>query len=194
LAGRERRIGFRADRADRDARGVLRLTDYKTGRPVHDAKGDAPRLAKFEKEVSAGRYLQAPVYWLAARALAEAAEGRFLFLRDDTPPEARVFAVDRTCEGVASAFLQAAGVVLDAWDRGALLPRLVESSKDQEPRSCTWCEVSAACVRGESAQRRRLRDWAARAARDPRSLGPAERALLALHQLGAASASIEEGP
>ena len=198
LAGRERRIGFRADRADRDERGVLRLTDYKTGRALHDAKGDAPRLARFEKEVRAGRYLQAPVYWLAACALAEDAEGRFLFLREDTRPEARVFAVDRTSEAVANAFLETARVALDAWDRGALLPRLVDPSRDEEPRSCTWCEVSVACVRGETAQRRRLRDWAARAARDPGSLGPAERALFALHQLGVATAgppsAIEEEP
>ena len=89
-------------------------------------------------------------------------------------------------------------MVLEAWDRGALLPRLLEPSGDKEPRACEWCEVSAACVRGESAHRRRLREWATRASSGVDSLAPAERALLALYLLGgnpvAAAGGAEEEP
>ena len=189
-AGRERRIRFRADRADCDAAGTLRLTDYKTGKAIgasrEPAKAPAKRTEHFLADVRRGKSLQAPAYWLAARALAPAAEGRFLFLREDTPDYARVFRVDASTPAIASAFEVTARVVLEAWDRGALGPRLVDA-KGEEPSSCSWCEVSAACLRGESGHRARLREWVGRAAGEGEAppATPAERALLALHRLGA---------
>jgi len=183
-ADRERRLHFRADRADLDARGVLRLTDYKTGAPISRAVRLEKRAEAFEKKVASGSFLQAPMYWLAASELAPIAEGRFLFLGDGLADDARVLRVGASEGGIAASFEAAARVVLEAWDRGALGPRLAGRSGD-EPSACRWCEVSAACLRGESVHRARLRDWERAAAAGEIPLAtPAERALLALQRIG----------
>jgi RecB family exonuclease len=181
VEGRPRRIGFRADRADRLEGGVLRLTDYKTGKPVSEAKREQTRRRHFEAAVAeARRVLQAPAYWLGAHALAERARGRLLYLRDGLDDACREVEVDDADGAIVTAFESVARTVLAAWDAGTLFPRLV-GPNGEEPQTCRWCDVSAACLRGESGHGLRLRDWAARsdAARDR-----SDAALLALQRLG----------
>ena len=196
-AGRARRVGFWADRVDAAGDGGLSLTDYKTGRPIagpsggEPAKTDERRRAHLLAAVRSGSALQAPAYWLAARQLdpERPAEGRFLFLRDGIPDAARSLRVDARSEGIESAFGDAVRAVLGALDRGTLFPRLVDA-RDDEPPACQWCEVAAACLRGESGPRARLRDWSDRA---PVGEEPADAALRALLVLGRTSAAPSPG-
>ena len=157
--GHPRRIGFRVDRADFDG-ATLRLTDYKTGRiPSTAATGDK-RAEHFVADVRRGASLQGVAYAIGARALAARAEGRLLFLQAgiDAPLRERVAKADDTA--LVDAFAASARAVLAAYDLGAHLPRLIEPASGEEPDGCAWCEVRAACLRGESGPRRRLREWA----------------------------------
>ena len=51
-------------------------------------------------------------------------------------------------------------ILLRAFRAGAFGPRL-EDASGNEPRQCDWCEVSSACVRGDSGARHRLARWLA---------------------------------
>ncbi len=165
-AGRERTLHFRADRVDRlpDRRTpTLRLTDYKTGRPLSRAVRADTRSDHLLREVQAGRRLQAVAYALAAsgpRPWDPAAQGRYLFLARGVAPEHREAAVWSGAVPFADAFARAVATALDAWDRGAFFPRLVEPDADREPRRCAWCPVHEACLRGDSGARQRLAAWA----------------------------------
>lgn len=187
-AGRLRRIGFVADRADRD-RDRLLVTDYKSGRPraatgrelaaghdpgkLHDELVDAVR---------SGRLLQAVAYTVGGRRMAPElrVEARYLHLVEEAP----VLAVADGARGaeLADAFHETVRTVLDAADRGWLPPRL--DGEASEP-PCAWCEVKAACLQGESGPRARLRAWIAAAAEHPASLDAEERALLRILRLQA---------
>jgi RecB family exonuclease len=190
-AGRERRVGFRADRVDQVPDGGLRLTDYKAGRPP--GRGRAPASAASTRQqhlldaVRSGRLLQAPAYWLAARQLAPGTEceGRFVFLREGLEPGVRVFCADASS---AAAFEHTTRVLFDALDHGVQPPRL-DVGEEEPP--CSWCEVSTACLRGESGARMRLRAWIEAAAARAADLPPAERALLAVLRLRDAGARRE---
>ena len=157
-AGREREIGFRADRVDR-VLGRLILTDYKTGRPFADQKGAAARDNAFLREIAGGRALQALVY---ARAGGKDAVGRYLFLKEGLHDDARILAAADQAPFTA-AFDAALCTLLEVWDRGAFVPRLRRADRDEEPGACRFCEVKDACLRGDSGARRRLERWLERA-------------------------------
>ena len=165
--GAERALHFRADRVDRmvDRRFQgLRLTDYKTGRPISQAVRQKTRDEHFLAQVEAGGRLQAVAYALATGGplpSMHAGQGRYVFLRPELPPEQRESGVWGSHVPFVDAFTAAVRAALGAWDRGAFFPRLVEPDRDQEPRRCGWCPVHEACVRGDSGARRRLADWAA---------------------------------
>jgi hypothetical protein len=162
-AGRDRRLRFRADRADgatdaaQEGEGGYRLTDYKTGRPLSDAKRDATRREHHLREVGRGTKLQATAYALAAAYASGHGAGRYLYLK----PDARhaEFAVDAGDAAFAAAFSDAVATALAAWDAGAFFPRLEHADREQEPSRCQWCEVSEACLRLDSGARLRLRRW-----------------------------------
>jgi len=177
--GVERGLRFRADRAER-LDGRLVLTDYKTGKPVADGKQQETRRRQLETAVRGGRALQAVAYALGAGA--EPARGRYIYLRPDLDEELRVLAADGDDAPLREAFAGAVAAILDAWDLGALFPRLEVPGGGEEPPTCRWCEVREACVRGDSAARRRLARWAADGGGTPT---PAEAALAALWRLGA---------
>ncbi|HSJ98507.1 MAG TPA: PD-(D/E)XK nuclease family protein, partial [Myxococcota bacterium] len=185
VAGRRRRIGCRADRVDLKG-DALSVTDYKSGKPVVDQTKPDGRHRAFLRAVREGRLLQAAAYRIAARALApeRAVAGRYLYLREDAEPRARVLAVgdDPYGDGIADAFHETARALLDAADHGFLVPRL-DTGEGQPP--CAWCEVQAACLQGESGPRARLAAWAERA-RERRAAGalePADGALLRIVRL-----------
>jgi hypothetical protein len=190
--GLPRRLRFRADREDVIG-GQRRFTDYKTGKPLSEARDARKRRRQLLGEIRAGKRLQVAAYLLAAGG--ERALGRYLFLRPDLPREAREVAVEAGDREARAAFAAAVRAVLAAWDTGSFFPRLVDPAGRQEPPRCSLCAVAEACLRGDSGARRRLHQWAARAATaaapEPAAT-PAERAaeaaLLAVWELAAAAA------
>jgi ATP-dependent helicase/nuclease subunit B len=186
-AGCRREIRFRADRADvRD--GTLRLTDYKTGAPLSRAAKPARRAEHLRKSTALGTALQATAYLLAAQQLAgsERVEGRLLFLAPDLPDELRELRAMPGDLALEEAFGRAARGALTAAELGTCFPRLVEVATDEEPAACRFCEVSDACLRGDSGHRMRLRAWVVRetARGDAAARSPLEQAFLELYQLG----------
>jgi hypothetical protein len=181
-AGRARAIRFRADRVDaRD--GGVRVTDYKTGKPVSLAKTSRTRDGHFLAEVAAGKRLQAVAYVRGALAAGAAdAEGRYLFVKPDLDAAVRSTSVRSADAAVTAAFDGVVHAVLQAWDTGSFFPRLVEPHNDVEPQRCGFCDVAPACLRRDSGARARLREWTAGA--PAVATAAAERALLALWNLG----------
>ncbi len=183
--GTARRIAFRADRVDLSPDGALRITDYKAGKPISTAKQDNTRKRHLLGAIRRGEKLQAVVYHAAGRALAPGrpVEGRYLFLHEDVPDPARVLGVSDDAYGAdfVDALYEAAGKLFAAVDQGAFVPRL-ETPEGSAP--CQYCEVSAACLRGDHAHRARLAAWTETvAASAPDRLLPAERAALAVLRL-----------
>jgi len=155
---RRRRIAFRADRVDRQA-GNLTLVDYKTGRPLLDQKTPDGRRRAILRAVESGRGLQAVVYALAAGQTGD--EGRFTFLtpKVDSAEEARWVTVGSDDETIRRAFEESVSTVLRAFDKGLFFPRLEVPSRPHEPApACSWCTVAEACLKQDSAARRRLRE------------------------------------
>lgn len=195
-SGRTHQVGFRADRVDSSAQselgdpsqradgGARRWTDYKTGRPLSEAKGEAKRAEHFLAKVRAGTHLQAVAYLRAAPEAPTDAVGRYLFLRPDLASDAlREVAVRRDDAPFQEAFTHAAATLLESWETGSLFPRLVEIGGRKEPPRCGRCQVAEACLRGDSGARRRLYDWTIGAG--ARTAGGAEAALLRTWRLAA---------
>ncbi|MCK6504202.1 PD-(D/E)XK nuclease family protein [Myxococcota bacterium] len=184
-----RSVSFRADRVDRWQDG-LRLTDFKTGRPISTLKKPELRRRDLIKAVSGGTKLQAALY---ARAREGTSHGRYLFVRadPDLPPDSPARDVlvppqpsDR--DELDRALDHAAGTVIAAWLEGALPPRLV--GPDQKtPAACAGCAVRQACLQGDSTARLRQLWWATEA---PAGTGVEARAR-ALWSLGTAPSGNE---
>jgi RecB family exonuclease len=170
--GETRTLRFRADRVDRVG-GRLRITDYKTGKTKIKKKDDAATLLESAAD---RRLLQAAVY----AASADAAEGRYLFLRpdDDGPREGRVVV---GAEGLPQRLEEALAAVFGAYEEGALIPRLRMAREDKETSECRRCDVKEACLRGDSGARGRLSRFMD--GRDPEQGSRALRAATALWQL-----------
>jgi hypothetical protein len=183
-SGRDRTLSFRADRIERLA-GRERLTDFKTGKPISGAKGADTRREHFLAAVASGRTLQPLAY---ARSAGGDGEGRLLFLGPDVADDAAEYAAPRGDAALGEVFDAALRGLFDAWDAGSFFPRLLGDDLEEEPRACQYCDVAAACLRGDTGSRRRLAGWlAAGERRDGPRLEDAERALLNLFRLGAGS-------
>jgi RecB family exonuclease len=171
---------FRADRVDRGPDG-LRLVDYKTGKLPKGVTRASHWPSALGRALEGGMLLQAPAYARADGV--EVAEGSYLFAHPDVDPEAARFGVKPGDAAVASRFEQSVGSLLRAFRAGAFAPRL-EDASGNEPRQCDWCEVSSACVRGDSGARHRLARWLAATRADEAAGSEAEAALagvLGLH-------------
>ena len=117
--GREREIRFRADRVDVIDDSV-RLTDYKTGKPVSQAKTVKTRQAHFLSDVESGKRLQAVAYVLGAHAAgAVSAEGQYLFLTPNLGDAVRRVGIRAADVAALAAFDKTARTVLQAWDTGS---------------------------------------------------------------------------
>jgi hypothetical protein len=182
--GREIRLRFVADAIERDADGALVVTDYKTGKPLSKVGDRDKRERDFLKQVRAGTMLQAVAYALAAADGAAApTTGRYLYL-DEAGGEPASFAVRSDAAPFVAAFGDATRGILDAVASGSFTPRLVDG-EGEEPGACSRCRVAETCLRGDSGARGRLDAWLrARAAGPVADDAPAERALLALWNLG----------
>ncbi|HVH05763.1 MAG TPA: PD-(D/E)XK nuclease family protein [Myxococcota bacterium] len=182
LAG-GRSLSFRADRVDRLG-GALRLTDYKTGKTFTDAGNLPQRQAMLAKQVALGTLLQGVAY-ARVEGAAEPALGRYLFVRPDLDAKAAEITVDAAAEPARARFDAAARALADAYERGSFGPRLLDANLADERKLCDLCELSAACVQGESGARRRLLRWIeARSADAAPSGDAAGDALLAVMRLG----------
>lgn len=177
-AGRPREVRFRADRVDLLDGGAVRRTDYKTGRPISEAKTPAKRRQHFLQKVRAGSHLQGVAYRLAG----DNAAGRYLYLKPDV--EEREFQAGPLDLELADAFAASVRAVLGVWDAGTFFPRIVDPAGQKEPGRCNHCEVAEACLRGDSGARLRLFEWSERR----EELQPAEMALLDVWRLAAKAA------
>ncbi|MEL6341620.1 MAG: PD-(D/E)XK nuclease family protein [Myxococcota bacterium] len=152
-----RPVYFKADRADLEG-GRLRLTDYKTGRPIHTGKMPETRLRNFLKQVRSGKRLQASTYTLAQVDGLPERVGRFLFLN----PESEEYARDFSVEGGDRDFMDATGeafsAVIAAWDQGVFFPRVVDPGGLRQGDACKSCDARQACRLGDSGFRQRTVD------------------------------------
>ena len=181
-------LRFRADRVDLQG-GALRLTDYKSGRPLTDVKTEARRATKLLEAIASGANLQAAVY---AASGAATTVGRYVYLTADSDPAERVFEVAGSDPDARAALGDALQRLLRGWQQGALFPRLIQPDGRRAPRLCELCEVKQACVRGDSGLRDRLQVWVQHALKQ-RAGGqgtgsPSEDALLDVWTLGGADA------
>ncbi len=160
------RLAFRADRLDVRG-GTLELVDYKTGKPLSEAKGEDTRRRHLRAKVSRGRVLQAAAYACAAGA--EAARGRYLYLKpdDEWTDEVRVLEVESGDDEVQRALATAIDAISAARSLGVVFPR-VEEADGRPAEHCRSCPVAEACRRDDSGFRRGLVAWmsAADGARD----------------------------
>jgi RecB family exonuclease len=142
-------IHFKADRVD-SSEGLLRLVDYKTGKPIshRDARAELVRRA------ARGRSLQAAAY-----AFATGGEGRLLYLR--TSQDAGGVASLRADDAEArAAFDDTVARLLAAFEAGSFFPRLAKPDEPGAPTACTrFCEVREACLQGDAGARRRIFQW-----------------------------------
>lgn len=174
--GKPRTIPFVADRLDASGK----VTEYKTGRPISDAVKEQTRHKHLAGKVARGERLQAIAYALA-RGKPEA-EGRFFFVGPSIETELREYPVAAADSSMAASLDRVLRATLEAWDRGSLLPRLVEPNKNVEPSRCRFCEVSAACSRRDSGLRGRMQKMVEQWSEVPTASG-VERAWLALWRL-----------
>jgi hypothetical protein len=197
VADGERRhtLFFRADLVER-AGDIVRLSDYKTGKPVSDGKKAATRAGHFLRAVAQGRLLQAVAYALASGG--ERDIGRYLFLGRDLRPELAEVAFDPGAPQGAmfeAAFRDAVSTLGCSWDAGVFPPRLTEVATDKSAASCTWCELSSACLQGDTGMRKRQRDWAdrARISREEGTLSEVEARYLEVWELPTADGAADQG-
>ena len=171
-----RTIEFRADRVDRHE-GDLRFTDYKTGKPFTEVLRLQTRAQHLLDNVARGKNLQAAAY-AAVAGTDDRVQGRFLYLRPDVElHEIRAFS---GTEDLRAALDGTVRTVLHGLEAGVFFPRLVKPDDDEEPSACATCEVSEACIRGETTDRIRLRDWAREQGRPGALTEGADDAMMAL--------------
>jgi hypothetical protein len=152
----EYRVTFRADRIDR--KSGLTLTDYKTGSTAFGRQQAKLTPGLLAKAVATGDALQAPAYAWAAGGSED--RGRYLFLHPQFESgRTRELTVPAADERLRAAFSRALAATLEAWRHGTFFPRLEEAERAREPRACQLCDVSEACLRGDSGARGRLRSW-----------------------------------
>jgi len=144
-----RRVSFRVDRLDRDARGLV-FTDYKTGK--------ARTSGKWRRELAQGLMLQ-----VAAYALSETgARGRYLYLNPDQGDDEVSEVVCEADGDAEQALTEAVAAATGALEQGALFPRVEGDNPNVMPEWCRSCSVQEACLRGDLGQRRRLVRWSRR--------------------------------
>jgi hypothetical protein len=162
-----REIGFRVDRVDVVGEGeeaTLRLTDYKTGKPLSEAVREVTRRNHFLAAVGMGQNLQAPVYAAGAPG-----EGRFVYLLPDLEEPLFVQSTDADDVEMNDGLALSLEATLGAWEAGAFPPRLLDAKLEKESKVCGSCEVAPACLRQDSGVRRRLERWLRAAGERPPS-------------------------
>jgi hypothetical protein len=176
-----RSVRFRVDRFEPgDSAGAFVLTDYKSGKPLTEAKKAATRDKDLARHVAEGRTLQLAAYALARLEGGQRLVGRLLFARPDLEDAHREVLAEATTLALAGAPWEA---IFRARDLGAFPPRLVGSDLRTTFEGCKQCEVRIACVQGDSGARLRFERWAAGGAEAPPDRTDAERAARVLFEL-----------
>jgi len=182
--GRTRSIRFKADRVDATEHG-LRLTDYKTGKPVSEGINEVTRSRNLFHQVTTGERLQAVAYALGAGGASD--DGRYLFLKPDIPEVSRQVTVRSSDAPLAERFHRAVRTVLAAWDAGSFFPRFAEPNGRKPFEGCAYCAVAEACLRNDATYRTRLLRWLddnqTTCGHDDRPTSAQQRALLGLWRL-----------
>ncbi len=174
----ERRLHFRADRADGTDEGLI-LTDYKSGRAPEKDKGEEKQREKLARHIASGERIQAAVY---ARACG-VASGRYLFAGEDREGANPERIVDLAQDDLSASLDRALEDLVAARDAGAFVPRLLAQDRSKTYEKCKRCEVAEACLHHDSSAHRRLRDWIARCEElepDEADLSQVERAAIGL--------------
>jgi RecB family exonuclease len=172
-SGRE--LHFRADRVDVADVGLL-LVDYKTGAPIHKSRKPDTQRGHLLAQIAQGRRLQGPAY---ARA---GGGGRYLFAKPELEDEAARVTIDHGDAEADEAFEAAASELLTAFEGGAFPPRLLGESRSGKGPGCERCDVSDACLFGETGHAQHLAAWLTQHEPAPERLPPAPRAAFALLQ------------
>ncbi len=157
----------RADRVDQIGDRLV-LTDYKTGKPISDAKRETKRRDHLLAAIGEGKRLQVVAY---ARAARSAAAGRYLFLSPGVEDALVDVRVESDASAEVAAFEAAAQRAIRAWRSGELTPLLVADDAESEGETCKYCEVSEACWKDDPGAKRRLAAWR-EAQRAPRANQP----------------------
>jgi hypothetical protein len=148
-------LSFRADLAQRRQK-ELRLIDFKTSAPFIDVKRDEARRRHLLAALRSGTRLQGISYALGVeRTQGGVGQGSYLHLRPDAKTSSRWIDFRGDDFELVDALRRVVAVLQYARTRGTFFPRLSEPSKREEPRRCEYCEVSLACVRGDSQSHRR---------------------------------------
>lgn len=179
--GRSLRLSARVDRIERGPGAAFVLIDFKTGKPLSTVKSEDLQDRDLKRELRSGRWLQAALY---AHAL-EGALGRYAFLKPGLDDRLRRFDASSLDPQIAALLAESVAQGIEALEAGAFVPRLHDPEAGREPDLCRRCEVAEACLRGDTAMRRRLEIWTAAIA-TPRGAGagtpPALRAAAALER------------
>ncbi|HZQ29114.1 MAG TPA: PD-(D/E)XK nuclease family protein [Acidimicrobiales bacterium] len=158
--GHEVRFRGAADRVDRDERGRLVVTDYKTGSlaDYEDLRRNLPA-----DPVDRGRKLQLPLYALAAAQRyggdggdgggEEAAAARYWFTSERGRFETIGYEVD---ERVLARFRAVVGTIVAGVGAGAFPARPGPADRGSY-RNCRWCDFDSLCAqdRGRAWERKR---------------------------------------
>ena len=129
---------------------MLRWTDYKTGKPISEAKTEAETAAATSWTGCGRARISRP--WPICCARGGEAVGRYLFLKPDLDdPRFEVAVPTRTGAG-RRVPRRGQGACSAAWDAGSFFPRVVDPAGRNEPGRCEVCAVAEACVRGDRAR------------------------------------------
>jgi hypothetical protein len=149
-------LQFRADRVDR-AGDAVRLTDYKTGKPFSTARRNDTRAGHLRERLRNAQLLQAAAYAFAAGV--DDAEGRYAYLRAELEPDSAVVRVRGDDTEARALARDAVRTALSGWELGTFVPRLLDEDRAGEARTCEYCAVASACLRGDGGLRARLREY-----------------------------------
>lgn len=150
IDGKESIVFFRADRAETIAEKPV-LTDYKTGNPKDVGKTEANQRKKIEMFIREGTLLQGMGY---AHMFVDS-QGRYSYLKPNLDPRMQSLAMDRGETDLVDAFKDSTQILATAMQKGIFFPR-VEMWNGKPGKACEYCDVSEACMRGDSGRRARF--------------------------------------
>ncbi|HKI85065.1 MAG TPA: PD-(D/E)XK nuclease family protein [Candidatus Krumholzibacteria bacterium] len=149
------RLLFRADMAQR-RQEELHLIDFKSSAPFITTTKDASRRRHLLNALHSGTRLQGMSYALSLQQMTqETGWGSYLHLKPDASGLSSWIDFRGDDREASDALREVVKILHDARRRGSLFPRVVDPTGQKEPDACKYCEVSAACVRGDSQSRQR---------------------------------------
>jgi len=140
-------IKVRADLFGVGADGVPVFVDFKTGRPLSDAKTASTRRRHWIDAMRAGRWLQCALY-LLQDGLPAASRAYYLFTSDVVTEDASEYMITREEIMSDERIMDKIRHVSALHTTGRFLPTL-ETQAGTEPIVCQYCDFASACSRGE---------------------------------------------